>query len=55
MRVSDGYYCSACNKEVPEKEVRTIGHSIGKVHDDGSKTPCMSGRVTTVWREKVEG
>lgn len=55
MRVSDSYYCSGCGKEVPAKEVRVLGHSIGKVHDDGSKTPCMSGKVAPVWREKAEG
>lgn len=49
--VPDGYFCSACNKKVPEEEVRVVGHSIGNMHDDGK---CMSGRVTTVWREIQE-
>ena len=51
MRVSDSYYCAACDKEVPEQEVRVVGYSIGKIHDDGK---CMSGRVTPIWREKTE-
>lgn len=54
-RVSDGYYCSGCYKKIPEEHVRKLGHSIGNVHDDGSKTPCMSGKVAPLWREKEEG
>lgn len=50
MRVSDSYYCSACDKEVPESEVRAIG-TICKIHDDGK---CMSGRVAPIWRENTE-
>lgn len=49
-RVSDSYYCSHCEKEVPASEVRRVG-TLGLMHDvDG----CRSGRVAPVWRENQE-
>lgn len=48
-RVTDSYYCSHCQKEVPEAEVKTVGYSIGKIHDVEG---CRSGRVAPIWREQ---